>query len=199
MFEDIISFDRIIKKALQKKCPYCGAALPSYPLYYNGLDGNPKEVYQCVKCKREVTQKIDLPPLELRKMDAMYVDKLFDDAWKSYEKLVNELKIFCEENEINPELINVKMNGPHVKINHNLPAILWTEKVHDALCETFGVKLTHFKIERRISQTGKPPLTIIYWSYSTVFGLRDDPKFILDYGECVNAYNESVPISRNIQ
>ena len=126
-------------------------------------------------------------------MDAMYVNKLFDDAWEAYEKLVDELKIFCEENGINPDLIDVKMSGPHVHINHHLPDILWTEELHDALCETFGVNLNYFKVERRIFQSGKPPLTTIYWSYSQ--SIRD-PKFILKYYECVNVYNESVPICR---
>ena len=124
-------------------------------------------------------------------MDARHVTKLFDDAWNAYSKLDAEVKIFFEARGINSDLVKVDVSGSSVHIKHNIPEILWTKKLHDELCETFGVELHFFKVERVLTQTGKTPLTNVNWGYSSA---SVGSEFILNYKECVDAYKESVPI-----
>ena len=117
---------------------------------------------------------------EINIMNAGSVDDLFNQAWVEYKNLKHEIKIFVEENNLNYDIFKVEMAGPHVKIKHSLPDILWTEELHDKFCEAFGVHLQYFKRTLSKGQRKKPPLGGFHWVYgSTVH----DEKFIVPYDE----------------
>lgn len=115
-------------------------------------------------------------------MNAKSVNDLFKKAWAEYYDLEKEVKLFCQEKDFDPTLLKVEMSGPHVHIKHRLPPRLWTEELHDELCETFGVYLNYFRREAWKSETHKPAIITCRWSYSPDYF---DKKFILEYGECV--------------
>ena len=113
-------------------------------------------------------------------MNAKTVDELFNEAWAGWATLEKEVKLFVQENDINPDFFKVEMSGPHVKIKHRLPDVLWTEELHDLFCETFGVHLQYFERTFSKTQKVKPALGGFYWVYGdTQYG----EKFIVPYNE----------------
>ncbi|MBR1748239.1 MAG: hypothetical protein IJ743_00420 [Bacilli bacterium] len=114
-------------------------------------------------------------------MNAKSVNDLFEQAWAEYYDFKKEVKIFCEENGLNHDLLKVEMTGPHVCIKHGLTPKIWTEELHNMLCDTFGVYLISFSIEKWKSTTRKPAISIFRWNYRPEY---HDEKFILEYEEC---------------
>ena len=115
-------------------------------------------------------------------MNANNVDDLFQKAWAELENFEQEVKLFAQENDLNHDHFKVEMIGPYVKIKHRLPAILWTEELHDKFCETFGVNLRLFKRTFEKTQKEKPPLGGYYWVYGAT--AHHEQKFIVPYNEC---------------
>lgn len=116
-------------------------------------------------------------------MNAKDVNDAFEQAWDKYKMLKDEVDTFCDENNLTTGILKVEMAGPHVKIKHGLTPTIWSNDLHDKLCERFGVHLDFFARERLKTKLGKPPLSVYRWTYShEVF----DEKFILDYDEVLS-------------
>ena len=113
-------------------------------------------------------------------MNAKNVNDLFNKAWAELKDLETEVKIFFEENHLNPALVKIEMSGSNVHVKHNLPLILWTEDLHNRFCETFELHLTSFTRKGWKSQKKKPALITVTWLYAAE---PHHEKFILPYKE----------------
>lgn len=118
----------------------------------------------------------------MNKISTKKIDDLFNDAWAEYEKLTLAVEEFCTENNIREDRIKVEMGGHYVRIKHTLPPKIWSEELHDKLCEAFDVHLNYFKKQALYATIDRPPMIIYNWGYS---GTVHDEKYILDYKEAL--------------
>lgn len=115
-------------------------------------------------------------------MNAKSVNDLFSKAWAEYYDLRDELTSFCEENNIDSGLLKMEMMGPRVHIKHYCTPKLWTEDLHNKLCEALGVHLTYFNVEYWASRRNESHKV----SYKWVYSVELDEIYILDYNEVLS-------------